>query len=78
MLQQSGNVQSIQVNKPPDVIMGHHSETAETIYKPTLLANCIILQLQVNGIRYAKELTSTIQGISKITWEGGVREGRQG
>jgi len=66
---QSGNVQPILVNKPPDVIMGHHSETAERIYKPTLLANCIRLQLQVNGIKYAKEtkLTSTTQGISEVT-----------
>jgi len=36
--------------------MGHHSKTAERIYKPTLLANCVRLQLQVNGIRYDKRL----------------------
>ena len=66
---QSGSVQPIKVNKPPDVFMGQHSETAERIYKPTLLANCIRLQLRVNGIRYDNEtkLTSTIQGISEVT-----------
>jgi len=49
--------------------MEHHSETAERIYKPKLLANCIRLQLQVNGIRYAKgtKPISTIQGISEVT-----------
>jgi len=49
--------------------MRHYSETGERIYKPTILANCIRLQLQVNGIRHDKEtkMTSTIQGISEVT-----------